>query len=260
MPIRTGGAVGSRLVPTASAASGVWQLGEVETARRAKIWPALSTDSLFSSVALLLPMTGANNSTAFRDLSNNNFTVSVFGDAKISTTQSRFDTGSLYCDGSGDYISVPDSSQLALTGDFTVEWFQYGPVVGTIAGRWGFGSTIGWLTFVDASNLTWAEANSGTFVSTRTFAISSPAANQWHHLAVCRSGSSLRGFLNGTQVGSTLTSTSNNTPSGSTPTSIGQFQNGNYLTGYLSYLRITRAARYTAAFAAPSLPFGSPLI
>lgn len=259
MPIRTGGAVGARLVPTASAAVGVWQLGEVEASRRAKIWPHTNPDSSFSSVSLLLTLTGANNTTTFRDLSNNNFTVTRFGDSIISTTQSKFsDLGSLYLDGTGDYLSVPHDTAFSLTGDFTVEWFGYGASYGRVISRWNSGNALGWLAAIDATNLTWGEANNGSFVAARTFSISTPSSGAWHHVAFCRSGTSLRAFLNGTQVGSTITTSSNHTPGVSTATTIGQAENTGYVTGYLSNIRVTKAARYTSAFTPSALPFGSP--
>ena len=259
MPVRTGGAVGARLVPTASAAVGVWQLGEVEASRRAKIWPYTNPDSSFSSVSLLLTLTGANNTTTFRDLSNNNFTVTRFGDSKISTTQSKFsDLGSLYLDGTGDYLSVPHDTAFSLTGDFTVEWFCYGASYGRVISRWNSGNALGWLAAIDATNLTWGEANNGSFVAARTFSISTPSSDAWHHVAFCRSGTSLRAFLNGTQVGSTITTSSNHTPAVSTATTIGQAENTGYVTGYLSNIRVTKAARYTSAFTPSALPFGSP--
>lgn len=259
MPIRTGGAVGSRLVPTASAATGVWQLGEVEASRRAKIWPYSNPDASFASVSLLLPLTGANGSTSFKDLSNNNLTVSRFGDSQISTTQSKFSgLGSLYLDGTGDYLSVPNDAAFSLTGDFTVEWFGYGASYGRVIARWNLSNALGWLAAIDATALTWGEANSGTFVAARTFSISTPSSSAWHHVAFCRSGTSLRAFFNGTQVGSTVTTSSNHTPAVSTATTIGQAENTTYVTGYLSNIRVTKAARYTTTFTPSVIPFGSP--
>lgn len=259
MPIRTGGVVGSRVVPNGVDAVGVWQLGEVEASRRAKIWPYPNPDSSFASVSLLLPLTGVNNTTTFRDLSNNNFTVTRFGDAKISTAQSKFgDLGSLYLDGTGDYLSVPSDAAFSLTGNFTVEWWSYGASYGRVISRWNAGSALGWLAAIDATTLTWGEANNGTFIAARTFAISTPSSTAWHHVAFCRSGTSLRAFFNGTQVGSTITTSSNHTPAVSTATTIGQSENAGYVTGYLSNVRVTKAARYTGAFTPSTIPFGSP--
>lgn len=122
---RTGGAIGRRLVPTTASAPGVWQLGEVESGRRAGIWP--STDPFWASTMLLLRMDGANNSTAFTDLSSTPKAVTANGDAKVSTAQSQFGGASLLLDGNGDYLSFPASADFAPgTGDFTVEcWIRF---------------------------------------------------------------------------------------------------------------------------------------
>ena len=46
---------------------------------------------------------------SFTDSSLSNHTVTAVGDATHSTTQSKFSGGSIYFDGTGDYLSIPDS-------------------------------------------------------------------------------------------------------------------------------------------------------
>lgn len=81
-------------------------------------------------------------------------------------------------------------------------------------------------------------------------------ANQWQHLAFCRSGSSTRMFVNGVQIGSTATF------SGTFRMDvIGKFfvvgvEGGADFNGYIDEVRITKGvARYTSNFTPPSAAF-----
>jgi hypothetical protein len=82
--------------------------------------------------------------------------------------------------------------------------------------------------------------------------------NSWSHVAVSRSGTSTRLFLNGVQQGSTYTDTRNYIQ---TPVTIGaRFNNIQNFTGYIDELRISKGvARYTANFTAPTAPFTGDL-
>lgn len=67
-------------------------------------------DPYRDNVVLHLPMTGANNSTDFIDVSPTPKTITVHGNTKISTAQSKWGQGAGYFDETGDYLSVPYSS------------------------------------------------------------------------------------------------------------------------------------------------------
>lgn len=81
----------------------------------------------------------------------------------------------------------------------------------------------------------------------------SPILNAWTHLAACRSGTTVRYFQNGSLIGSAsfTQSITMSTPYLSEVTSTA--------TGtWINDARITRAARYTAAFTAPTNQFDLP--
>lgn len=86
-----------------------------------------------------------------------------------------------------------------------------------------------------------------------------PATNTWYHVAVSRQGTSLRAFIDGTQLGTTQTNSVNYVRVNSDPLYIGQYFAGSanrYLNGYIDDLRITKGlARYTANFTPPTAPF-----
>ena len=79
----------------------------------------------------------------------------------------------------------------------------------------------------------------------------------WYHIAVSRSGSSTKMFINGTQVGSTYTDSSSLVCGAMRPALgiNGVGLSSLAMTGYLDELRITRYARYTANFTAPAAAF-----
>jgi len=79
-------------------------------------------DADFASVSLLLHGDGANASTTITDSSSNAHTVTVAGNTQISTAQKVFRTGSIYFDGSGDYLTLPVDADFELrAGAFTIE-------------------------------------------------------------------------------------------------------------------------------------------
>ena len=86
-----------------------------------------------------------------------------------------------------------------------------------------------------------------------------PTTNTWYHIAVCRSGSSLKLFVDGTQIGSTFTfadAIDNTYGSGSFYINNSNNNGGWGMQGYISNLRVTSGyARYTSNFSVPTEAF-----
>jgi hypothetical protein len=208
-------------------------------------------DSQFSGVVLLLHCNGANNSTSFTDVKGH--TVTANGDAKISTAQSKFGGASAAFDGSGDYLSIPDSNDWDFgTTDFTVELnacFTSPASTQTLIGD--YTPSLGWLLQRTSGGYL-RFMNGDAVIANYAW---TPTANQWYHLAVCRSGTSLRIFVDGSQIGTTVTDSTNF--SGSTaPLLIGTLTSSlQPFNGYIDEVRVTKNARYTSNFAAPSAAF-----
>lgn len=218
---------------------------------------AASGDPLWSSVALLMHMDGANNSTTFVDSSSNNATCTAAGNAKVSTAVVKYGTGACWINaGTGDRVSVADkvAGQFNLTGDFTVEAWVYPTAAAsyrTIITRYNAANNA-WIMRFDGNasaltSLAWygGQATGAYYNFNATIAL-----NQWHHVAVCRSGSSVRGFLNGTQIGATQTNSGTMT-GGTAGNLVGSSDQSGFqfpFAGYIDDLRVTLAARYTAAF------------
>lgn len=191
-------------------------------------------------------------------------TFETVGDAKISNVASKFGLGSLYFDGTGDYLSAPATALSDFgTGDFTIEFWMnasatgtYVPVVGTqsIAGS----STAGmWRvsTRLNSVNGIYFNYTTGSAFTDVTFTTTNYNDGAWHHVAVVRTSNVLKAYVDGTKVGSDTAITQSLT-SGQKLFVGFQAQDSVYYTGYVDDLRITRFARYTgASLTVPTGPF-----
>jgi hypothetical protein len=191
------------------------------------------------------------------DRSPNNFTITRNGDTKL-TTFSPFNTApytftansnSVYFDGTGDYLSIPSNAAFNFgTGDFTIEcWVYYiaYPSDNFIVSATGSGGMFfGFRNSASPNGFGYGRnAVAWDYVSGVL-----PNANQWNHLAITRSGTSIRMFLNGSQIGVTQTS-SQAYDLATTTLTIGSQGATYYYNGYISNLRILKGtALYTANF------------
>ena len=92
--------------------------------------------------------------------------------------------------------------------------------------------------------------------STRITAGSAASANTWYHVAVCRSGTSTKLFIDGTQEGSTYSDSTVYTQPNDRCILGGYYDSADYdFNGYIDEVRISKMARYTSNFTAPAEPF-----
>jgi hypothetical protein len=196
---------------------------------------------------LLLPM----NSAAIFDNSGMN-NMETVGNAQIDTSVVKYGASSLYFDGSGDWLIPSGSSALYAfgTGDFTIEFWIYIPVTQTsIIYDSRPASTQGaYPELYLASNQINYYHSSAIQISGVTL-----ANTTWYHIALCRSGTSTKLFVNGTQVGSTYTDSTNYLCGANRPI-IGVAGNNlaDPFNGYLDDLRVTKGvARYVTNFTPP---------
>ena len=222
------------------------------------------SDPYFANVVLLLAGDGTNGSQTFVDSSYNNFTLTANGQAQISTSQKKYGTGSMYFDGNGDYIYIPNNAAFNFgTGDFTIEWWMYCSIAWTsmtnpgIAGQKANDSSTGWQIYRNGANNT-DKVNiriGGSGTSSDYHSNATPITSTWEHWAVTRQSGTLRWFKNGSLT-ATYTVTTNVTDSSSS-LNVGYTATwGGYFNGYIDDLRITKGiARYTANFTPPSTGF-----
>jgi hypothetical protein len=210
-------------------------------------------DPNFANVSLLLHGNGTNGSTTFTDSSSNSLIVTGFGNAQIDTTIKKFGTGSLEFDGNGDYLSVATNALFNFgTGNFTIECFVYRP--NQTGGFFASSSGSGGLFFgILGDGLQIGFGRTG--IAWDYQVAHNMAINTWYHVAITRSGTTMRLFVNGTQVGVNVTN-SRSYDISTTSLTIGSQGAAFYLNGYIDDLRITKGvARYTANFTPPSVEF-----
>jgi hypothetical protein len=144
-----------------------------------------------------------NGSTTFVDYSANEFTINALGDAQHSTAQAKFGTSSIYFDGTGDGLYVNDQDNWHFTGDLTVDFFvRLDDVSGTkiLIGQDGISSQRSWVIYSTGSNLGVGYTASAGSMAFATSASNPLSANTWHHIALVRSGSDLKGYVDGAEV------------------------------------------------------------
>lgn len=195
------------------------------------------------------------------------------GNAQISTAVKKFGTGSIAFDGNGDYLYSAANSAFAFgTGDFTVEaWVYLNAATSTylkpIAGTYQYTASLGdrgWAFGVSSGGVAqfyMGGSSGGGFLLTGATSLST---GQWYHLAVTRSGTSVKIFINGTQDASGTSSYNEDwTGAGMKVATMEAYSispalgnSGATINGYIDDLRISKGvARYTANFTPPSAPF-----
>lgn len=217
-----------------------------------------AASSITGSVVLL---TGLSTDTVLKDSSANNITITSAGSVSFVPASPLYSntsngtsvytpavfSGSMYFDGTGDYLTSPYNLGYELTtGDFTIELWVYRAVIGVqhyLIHNRPTSSATGWGTNITASNtINFYFTGGGTLTGTSTV-----PANTWTHIVFCKSGTTLRIFNNG--VFDTSSAIGTGTVSTGTNLFIGCDNGptfGTFFNGYMSDIRINKVALYTA--------------
>ena len=212
-------------------------------------------DQDYRNVSLLLHGDGANGSTTIVDSSPSPKTVTVVGDAQISTAQSKFGGASIAFDGNGDYLTIPASSDFSFgTENFTVEFWYYhlgGTDKGLFANNSGSSVGVNFLVGVSGPFRIYNGISGGNVADFSA----SPALNTWQHVAVVRQSGTVTLYVNGAASGTANWAGVN---AGNVATfSVGAaYGNARFANGYIDEFRVTKnIARYTSNFTPPTAPF-----
>jgi len=222
----------------------------------------ITTHSSDIVTKLLLHCDGANGNTAFADETGK--TVAASGDVKMSTANYKFGVSAALFDGSGDYLSIPDNDDFYFgTGDFTVDlWISFSTYSST--GRYCLFSQN---TDTYSNYLIFEIVNSRLALSCLVGGVSTVSyytlaltwsIGVWYHVAIVRSGNSLKLYINGTAATidtayyySAFTGGSFGNYNG--PFYIGQWNSGRYFAGYMDEFRISKdASLWRANFTPPA--------
>lgn len=220
------------------------------------------SDPHWDNVVSLLHFEGLPGSSNFID--QRGVVWSSGGAARLSGDQFKFGEGSLELDGSPSWIQAPPDAGLFGGSDFTVEMQVFPQSVSggyaTLAGVWD-GATGGrvWVIYQVGSNLVFEYSTTGSNNFTVTSTGVLLLAQDWSHIAVCRSGSVIRIFIRGqlageAQIGSRVLRDATSRPLSigylPPPVSFGVFN------GYVDEFRLTKGvARYTENFVPPTEAF-----
>jgi len=203
-------------------------------------------------------------SNRFVDNSTNNFTITATGTPSVQRfnpfgTATAYDTsvigGSGYFDGSGDFLGVPFSSNLTMPGDFTAECWVYvtsaPEAYGGILAFSNDSENVGWNILIGGTTTKFHFNVAMTYTDTAT----SMTLNAWTHLALVRSGSTGKLYINGVADANTVTTSA--TATCPTNPQIGRYpliSNRNFF-GYISNTRVIKGtAVYTSNFTPPTAP------
>lgn len=176
-------------------------------------------------------------------------------DAATTTEDSSATGSALSFDGTGDYLTIPDSDDWDFIGDFTVDcWVK----LNSLSGNYYI---IGNVDYFDAGSLGWGIVYQTAVYNIRfsmnyngaTWAVDINAVGaitdlNWHHVAVVRNGSAINLYVDGVSVASASYS---GTPTSSNAIHVGKqpVNTPNYFSGSIDEVRISKGiARYTSNF------------
>ena len=151
-----------------------------------------------------------------------------------------------------EYVSIPSSAEFGVaTGNYTIE-FWVKPFTTSLSGtktlvdmRAAGATEVAGRLYLEAGQVRW-NSNGSDLVTSGLTTLSNDV---WSHIAVSRTGTTAKIFINGAEVG-TGTDSSNY---GAKPIRIGaNYAGSEVLAGYIDDFRFSNNARYTATFVAPT--------
>ena len=209
---------------------------------------------------IFLSMEGDNGSTVFTDYSFSPNTFTTLGNSVLSSSSfaaPSFGATSGKFDGTGDYLTCPDSAALRPgTADFTVDFFvryNASSINQTVMHKCD--STGGFLVQTDNLNPPKMRVSlSGTLVVTET---TGTAVNTWVHKAIVRSAGVVTIYSNGVANGSAAGAQDCN---GTAVVAIGGRTGVEFLNGNLKNFRYSPGiARWNTTFTPPALLYDSTM-
>jgi hypothetical protein len=235
-------------------------------------------DPYFSSVSLLLHMDGTDNSTTVTDSSPSPSAVTVYGNARIRTDESKFGGAAAAFDDDGDYMTTPANANMRFgSDDFTIEgWIRRTgscPNGGIICAEYNFLNAVNFAVCLGDTGST-HYLHAGFYNGIWNWIVDTVEIplDQWIYFAYVRRGTLFSLYKNGDLVG-TITRTGS-LPAAELPTRIGRGWDGTrYFRGRIDETRTTKGiGRYetgtganankmvfagTNTLALPSAPFAN---
>jgi hypothetical protein len=153
--------------------------------------------------------------------------------------------------GTSQYLSASNAA-FTFAGDFTVEGWYRPTSVSSLRTLFTIGAptaAAGALVVYSSSGTLQAQPYGG---ANTTFSGATMSINTWYHVALVRSGSTIKLYFNGTANATTIT---NSSSIGNGAVTIGFLSGGyGYFAGQISNFRAAASAVYTADFTVPTRP------
>lgn len=205
-----------------------------------------------SQTSMMLHMNGADQSTTFTDDSPSPLTVTANGTAKIVTAQSKFGGASgLFA--LSAYLTTTDTAALDFgTGDFTIDFQLRFSTTGTSQRLFGIGTyNSAGICGIFGSNLLSIYINSGVPAYSTAWI---PSIDTWYHVAIVRTGTTIKVFIDGTQLGVDLSNSDNLSTTDGVFVSAWNIATADGLSsGWFDEFRVSKGvARWTSNFTAPT--------
>lgn len=207
-------------------------------------------DDFWDYVILCMNPSGADGSTSFADSSIVGRDLTASGNAQVDTSLGH---NTLLLDGSGDYVSMSNDTDMNLLSNATIEAFFKTSNSKTQIIFSKLYSSTGYMLYINSGKLTFAYFKSGG--TTETLTCASTVGTGERHVAVVRSGGIIYVYLDGVPDGQkTLTYEP-------TAASVGFIVGRSHsytsmdFDGHIAGVRYTLAVRYTGAFTPPTFPF-----
>jgi len=199
---------------------------------------------------LLLHCNGTDAATSFPDSSPSNHTVTANGNAQVDTAQSKWGGASALFDGTGDYLSIPDSIDWDISTDFTIDlWVKHDDHVGTenyIRQVEPGGNHDRWaLSHYHGNGIRFYVRDEGDFILNIDYG-GEITDTDWHHVAMCKVGNEYGIYKDGTQVAHT-SDADTATFTGSLYIGGDGVHNDYYFDGHLDEIRIVKSNPFGAA-------------
>lgn len=219
---------------------------------------ASSLTGIDSFTKLMLHGNGTDASTTITDSSSSPHTMTAVGDAQIDTAQSKFGGASILFDGTGDYVTTPDSDDFSFgTGDFTIDfWIRFNSTAACrFCGQDNGGTTYWYIekqSNAGGNKLSLLFVSAGVTIASyvMTSAWSDFATGTWFHLAFVRTTTTARIFINGTSQSLTAATTfgTGNVGNAAAVFELGRLTS-DLVNGWIDEFRISKGvARWTANF------------
>ncbi len=204
---------------------------------------------------------GTTNNTWITDISSNTAAITVNGDARPAAFSPYETVWSNFFDGTVDNLTIDDNAAFEMDGDFTVEaWFYATSVpnaLQSIITKAAAGVFSPYSIYVTngLNVVLYSSTNGSSWNLASGTSFGSVSLNQWNHVALSRSGTNVRLFLNGS-LSTTITNGNPLTNNGREVTIGGRDDATELFFGYISNVRIVKGtAVYTDSFT----PSNSPL-